>query len=346
MPAKTPEIDIRENRIKNYLINGSFKYFQRGGISAPITINNTGYQTADRWSVHFNNTVTSPTSERGTALPPAFSGMSEMYNLRLNCTSGSSTGSGNLYTRQRIESIFTQDLVKNGKMSFSVQVGSQCAGRCRVIFYYPSAKDNFTSTTLFSDNATTLTTSANGLTYQEIKIENITVPSQVTNGLEIWILFDNWTVLNAASQAHRICAPMLNIGSTAQDFNHAATDIVSELRLCQRYYQKSFDLDTAPANGATTTTLSDGNGWRFAMGNSVSSMFLRFSIDMRANPTMTRFGNSAGQWLVSGTSNAAVTAGPNSAITGSLRTGFYFSQQDVATSVTTMVGHFTADAEL
>lgn len=70
----------------------------------------------------------------------------------------------------------------------------------------------------------------------------------------------------------------------------------AELALCQRYFEKSFDPDTAPANGANSTSLIGTPVSVFSQGNLANTTY-RYCTVKRAVPTITYYGNNAGQVL-------------------------------------------------
>jgi hypothetical protein len=137
-----------------------------------------------------------------------------------------------------------------------------------------------------------------------------------------------------------ITGVQLEVGVTATGFDYRPYG--TELALCQRYYEKSFPQDTVPANGANTTSLAtESNSSRgYAAGSTVFDGFLIvYKVTKRANPTLTGFGNSAGQWLLTNNTIAGQT------FTGAGDNGFSAYQTQGGT-VIAMRGHWTSSAEL
>ena len=86
----------------------------------------------------------------------------------------------------------------------------------------------------------------------------------------------------------------LEVGSTATSFDYRPYG--TELQLCQRYYETSFDIGTAPANA-----VNDNFKGIASFGTSDSQSF-SFKVYKRAAPTMTWYSSNvvgsptAGQW--------------------------------------------------
>jgi hypothetical protein len=129
----------------------------------------------------------------------------------------------------------------------------------------------------------------------------------------------------------------LEKGSTATSFDYRP--IGTELALCQRYYQKSFNLDTVPG-----TVSQNGFICLLTNNNTYGEVFqLRFPVAMRASPTATTYNPNTG---ATG-SVRNITSGTNVAvnITGTAQNGF--SNVDVSLPTGTVyIIHYTASAEL
>ena len=91
-----------------------------------------------------------------------------------------------------------------------------------------------------------------------------------------------------------ITGVQLEVGSTATSFDYRPYG--TELQLCQRYYETSFDIGTAPANA-----VNDNFKGIASFGTSDSQSF-SFKVYKRAAPTMTWYSSNvvgsptAGQW--------------------------------------------------
>jgi hypothetical protein len=130
----------------------------------------------------------------------------------------------------------------------------------------------------------------------------------------------------------------LERGSNATSFEFR--DYGRELAMCQRYYEKSFEQGTAPANGPNSTSLLTTNnmmtGW--SINNSFGGMMVKWSVTKRAAPTVTPYGNSNGHWF-------AGSWGVNANAYNPYDASMYVNQQQTAGQSLTY-GHWTASAEL
>lgn len=78
----------------------------------------------------------------------------------------------------------------------------------------------------------------------------------------------------------RITQIMLNIGPTAQNFNRAGNSIQGELALCQRYYEKSYQLSQFPGTDSTSI-----GSRAFARGNGSAIHASSFLVAKRIPPS-------------------------------------------------------------
>lgn len=131
-------------------------------------------------------------------------------------------------------------------------------------------------------------------------------------------------------------------GSTETPFQTASGSVQGELALCQRYFEKSYDVGVAPA-----TVTNDGAMFFYIVSSGThtqSGFDTTFKVTKRSTPTMTWYspnnGASGNAYSAAGGLNVAVT---NNTI-GTSRASVYYAQAANA-SINTSV-HFTASAEL
>jgi hypothetical protein len=119
--------------------------------------------------------------------------------------------------------------------------------------------------------------------------------------------------------------PQLERASSATEF--AARHRQQELGLCQRYYQKSYDLGVAP-------NANDSAGCRAALSNNAGTFttHVDFATRMRVAPTITLYGPVGGASALSTGSSIG-------------ESGFHVTQVGGATNSNTRF-HFVADAEI
>tara|TARA_R100001244_G_scaffold45691_1_gene41029 strand:- start:179 stop:1396 length:1218 start_codon:yes stop_codon:yes gene_type:complete len=137
----------------------------------------------------------------------------------------------------------------------------------------------------------------------------------------------------------------LEVGTSASDFEFLPYDV--NLQRCQRYYQKSFDIGTAPAQnvGIQTGDLSFPSTKVASQATTLSQKY-NFPVRMRGSPTMTGYNSAATNAQVRDVTGGADCS--STAFASNKETGFYVS---CTSSGSTGVGnylslHFTAAAEL
>ena len=109
------------------------------------------------------------------------------------------------------------------------------------------------------------------------------------------------SVVGVSGATFLLTGVQLEVGSTATSFDYRS--IGTELALCQRYFQKSFATETAPANG-----LSDYS-FQWNSGGAYNVITSQLKVSMRATPTNTfynpRSSGTAG-YMTDGTNDYTV----------------------------------------
>jgi hypothetical protein len=142
-----------------------------------------------------------------------------------------------------------------------------------------------------------------------------------------------------------ITGVQLEVGSTATSFDYRS--IGTELALCQRYFEKSYNMDVVPATntgaGRVFVTALYQSAGLLDYGGSVS-----FRVSKRANPTIAywREDGTSGSWdwatdAGSGTVTAILTNRVGTTAFSTYATGSGFSNTSFVIS-----GHWTASSEL
>jgi hypothetical protein len=147
------------------------------------------------------------------------------------------------------------------------------------------------------------------------------------------------SVVGTSGATFYITGVQLEVGSSATGFEYRQYG--QELALCQRYYEKSFDVDVSPGNGVDGVSLKSSGFWAGMSSNTGSSCQIPFKVSKRTNPTITAYGNSSGYW----NANASWSVNAFTGISGS-NTNSFFMQQQVTAGVYPTFGHWTASAEL
>lgn len=163
-----------------------------------------------------------------------------------------------------------------------------------------------------------------------------------TNCKNVLVLI--WTDTQfAAADSVSMSQASLTDGYEIQDYS--PQDLVTELQYCQRFYCKSFSVDTNPVQNAGLAGSVRGS---VAVAGAVAApdAYIRFPVNMRANPTMTYFNPSAANAFLRN-----VTAGTDATATATGTagdTGLDVSATGLAawTVAQSTAVHYTADAEL
>ena len=318
---------------RNLVINGAMQVAQRG-TSLTGFGGSDAYATVDRW--HFDVAATSAgraTIEQVTDAPNGFGN-----SLKLSCTTAdTSIAAGErLQIQQRFEG---QNLQLVGK-------GTSGAKPLTVSFYV-KANGTFTyGLELFDgDNARQITKLFTTTTdWQRVELN---FPADTTgaldndNALSFYVLFaihagstytsgtlnsDAWAAsvngnraagidsfFSSTSNTLFITGVQLEVGDKATPFEHRSFG--EELTLCQRYYWKSFNHDTAPANNiANSNNLhSDGYGsWTSYDTANARTPYIYHPVAMRSGPTITLYSseraNTAGKTAIFNGSWSAVSS--------------------------------------
>ena len=158
------------------------------------------------------------------------------------------------------------------------------------------------------------------------------------------------SIVNSAattSNVFGLTGVQLEIGSSATSFDYRL--IEDELALCQRYYEKSYNLGTDPGTDITNATGNDERSIEslsYDTGNAIAGT--TFKVRKRTSPTVTLYNNT-------GTSGAVT--GPNGSVNAiavkPFETGWQWINRQSgnnfnlsSSNANWIEYHFTADAEL
>ena len=95
------------------------------------------------------------------------------------------------------------------------------------------------------------------------------------------------SVVGTSGATFYITGVQLEAGSSATEFEHRPYG--TELRLCQRYYQKSYDVNTAPGSATNINCWIAGGSNVGSTTGYVSGGSVNFRVDMRATPTVVSY---------------------------------------------------------
>lgn len=319
--------DVRDIK-RNYIINGAMDYWQRetsfsGGA-------NTQYGP-DRFRVEGGGSFATFVASRSTDVP------SSLFNFSLNL-SKSLAGGSTLYASQRIEADMTKSLV-GGKATFTAFVKGVSGQSVFFTIKKPisGTKDGWPATRTASE--TTVATSSGFLldgSWQKFSF-TFDVDSTLVNGFAVQVSINSTTL----GDFFTTTGWQLEEGNVATDFVRAGGDIVNELQLCQRYYEKSYAIDVVPGTNGAASGLSG-----FAYSATIIAVYMRFITQKRTTPVFnvysvlglvgyvtninnsTEFGPSFNLTTVNSGGAAVISGGTGLTIGSNYRF------------------HFTADAEL
>ena len=287
---------------RNILINGGMNVAQRGTSSADTSA--TGYYTVDRWQLVNVNTSGTITITQDNDTPSGFA-----KSTKLACTGADTSVASNelIKFRQKIE----------GRRLFSFAKGTSSAKPFAVSFYVKGNADATYACELLDQENTRQMTQLFNVTTNWTRIE-LTFPADTTGTIS----FDNSSrfqiqfVLHAGSQfttgtlnssafasttdANRyggissflsnisrtffITGVQLEVGQNPTSFEHRAFG--DEVRLCQRYYAKSYGYGTVPG------TNTSGGAVYSRFPNNISNrtdLATRFPVTMRNTPDVTPY---------------------------------------------------------
>jgi len=283
---------------RNFIINGNFDIWQRGTSQTLSTTSDTSYYVADRWLNYFNGTggvrtVSRQTFTNGQTDVPG----NPAYFFRFGQTTAPTGCTLNAIT-QRIESVrtfagqqFTFSFWAKAASAFTllaVAVGQDFGNGGSPS---PQTFTNFLnisiSTTWTKYTFTATLPSISGKTLGTDGNDHISV---------------NWFCPTSSTFTLDIAQVQLERGPIATDFEQRP--IGTELALCQRYFCKSYEINTAPG----TSEFDRGNP------NSLSPASLdslpcnvSFPVTMRSSPSVTIYRPSTGDV---GTVENSVQTGP------------------------------------
>ena len=342
---------------KNIIINGDFDIWQRGTSFAAAA---NGTRIADRWR-YLKSGAMVHTISRDTDVPTvAESGHLSNYSLKVDCTTiDSSIAAGDYsYIEQRVEGYNFKYLAQKAmKLSFwhkHTKTGTYCVGylnsagdRSYVTEYTQSVTDTWEKAEM------DITASPSGGTWDYTNGIGLKVYFSIATGSSFHGTADTWesaedygssSQVNACDNTANnfmLAQVQLEAGSVATDFeirNHA-----TELAMCQRYYQKSYSTDVAPATSTTAgfVWLDGGVPGNYSADHTMV-IPIRYPIKMRTSPSVTLYtsgGTSGSCNMIAGEVSGLVLYGGE--------TGFNLQGSNGAVSIQRQLGcHYTASAEL
>jgi len=250
---------------QNFLINGNFDFWQRGTSFNPVSISSTHFYTADRWKyVEENSTSGHIVIDRNSDSPSLVG----KYDLRCRTSVAIQSINSNevYYIGQYIEGYSTLPLV-NKVCTLSFWVKSNLTGTYTVAFQDSVRGRSYVAPyTIISSNV------------WEKKVIQITITDTATwtfdSGAGLRIMFvlacgsslvappNTWVgnpyygvtggqvnFLNSLSNSIKFAGVKFELG--IGDTSGMGRSIATELTMCQRYYEKSYNVDIRPGTIST-----------------------------------------------------------------------------------------------
>lgn len=315
----------------NYIINGGFDIWQRG--TSFSNVGSTAF-SADRWrtvTTTLNSNITQDTSTPSAEFKYSYKAV----------PASNGTPSGEWVARQVLEQQNVFHLAgKTVTLSFWYR-STKTSGKARV-----SVSNNTGGT----DVAQTFTVVANTWTKIVLQFSSFANVTAWTGSINDWggfvdIGFADATPLTTSDNFY-ITGVQLEAGSTATTFRRSGNSIQGELAACQRYYEKSYDLTTAPG-----TVTEVGVHRHSGSGNAAGRHYvpIRFKVEKRTNAyTVTTYNPTAANssWITVHPAQAGIARTPDIEQKGT--SGMTFNVEDGGYSwyPGNTRGHWTVEAEL
>jgi hypothetical protein len=329
--------------IQNLIVNGRFDFWQRGVLASPLT-----YRTyvADRWACKSAGPFT---ISRQNAPVSAASPATSRYVLRHLRAVGSDTNPG--VVNQEID----RDLVRlvrsrQVRLTFWVRMGVSFSGTLKArITTNLGAETQIdelstgypTPTTIKLDQTVPVATYWQRLSYMTAGTleDNMTcaavhfvhTPSGTAAGSNDW--FEIGEVMLTREG-------ILQPSTIPESFIFAGNDIVGELALCEKYFEKSYKLDTAPGTAAdysVTSVMLDAVKQAEPIRYRVRKNTAIASVPVVA---LYNLDGTSGTWTGTWASDIAATAASRESL---LSVGPTTLSE--ATAGSHFYGHWTSDAE-
>ena len=286
-------------RFKNRIINGAMTIDQRN--AGASTTPSVDTYLVDRW-VYSASQASKFTwqQNKGSVTPP----VGFINYLGGSVASAVTIGSGDYFVLvQKIEGLNVGDLgwgTANAKtVTLSFQIYSSLTGtfggsiinsannRSYPFTYTISSANTWTSIsiTIAGDTSGTwLTTNGTGMQiYFGLGVgSTYSGTSGSWSGSQYLSATGATSVVGTASATFYITGVQLEVGSSATGFEYA--DITTQTIMCQRYYEKSYAIDTVPA-----TSSASGSNW-FSVNSTITGYLggsIAYKVIKRTTPTVT-----------------------------------------------------------
>ena len=295
---------------RNIVINGAMQVAQRA--TSASAKSSAGFHVVDRFKF-INNTSTGAVDIEQSTTVPAGQGFGSSLKVSTSTAKATLTGTNEFGIQQRIEGqnlqVLNHGTSSASKATLSFWVRSNKTGTYVVWFYKEgsnrniqrqftiSSADTWEKKTLTIDGDTSGSIANDNTNELEFFIVLGTGPDRSSGTAPTtWQTLDNAdryvgqtvNILDSTSNNFYLTGVQLEVGEQATPFEHRSFG--DELQRCMRYYEKSYDYDTAPG----TTAAYPGNLPLTIRGMDEETSGQRYFVDnlkveKRADPTNTYY---------------------------------------------------------
>jgi hypothetical protein len=344
------------NKSKNYIINGAMDFWQRNTTFAAVA---SGVYTADRMQYIKTGTMVHTVS-RSTDVPTlAQSGFPFQHSFRYQLTTFQNTlaASNSVGLLMRIEGSVIAPLQRKNCV-FSFWVKATLAGTYPVAFRSIDNTRSFVTTYTINQSNTWERKSVSFFfdtssgswpidtgTGMLINMPLATSTTAQAPALNTWLngLFTSHSScvngVQSGATDFFITGIQLEEGTESSNFELAGGNPINELMLCQRYYEKSYNINTPPGS-----LVANGSNYYVAASAAFEQSYVNFKTRKRASPVVRYYNPSTGD--IDQHRDATVGAGPT--VTSSLvsETTATFTWLVAPIAGRLYLYHWVADAEL
>jgi hypothetical protein len=323
----------------NCVLNSAMQIWQRGTSSTGLTTAKTFL--ADRWFSNTGGGTTTYAYTRSTDVPTGF-----QYSIKTQRTA-SNTGTTAIYLQQDIETINSIPYAgKTVTFSFYAKAGanySASASGLNVSLISGTGTDQTQYFAAYTGQATvagatsTLTTLWQRFTY---------TGSVGSSAKQLGIQFNYAPTGTAgADDSFFITGVQVEAASSATTFHTNQPTIQAEIAACQRYFEKSYDQDTAPGT-ATASGRIEGTGNSAASTTAYVTANIRYKVSKRTAPTLTFYDMVGASGSVARTTIAVSDVNTNTPSTQVNGTEGVTVMSASGSSANIISCHYTASSEL
>lgn len=267
---------------KNFVINGNFDFFQRGSLSTT-----SGGYGLDRWYNESSGSGSAVTVTQQTT------GVPDNSRFCFRSTTSASAGYGNQY--QFIETSNVRQLWgKTVTLSIKLRRSSGFNTSLNIGIDKSSTVDagmaaSWTGSAALTISNANLPTGTGSSDWYTATVSTVIPTDGSANSLRVFIT----QTATTTSSYYEVSQVQLEVGPSATQFSRAGGTIGGELALCQRYYQKSYNLSDVPG------TAGAGSGkYNFMTPNRTDNYAMEFNTFfktfMRATPSVSVFSSVTG----------------------------------------------------